>query len=115
GQGAQIGPQLDGVGLRGVARLVEDVLDPSRNVDAAFRYSSFVLANGDVIAGLPRREEGETVIVADSAGKEIPIPKPQIKRRVPSNLSLMPSNFNEILKPDELNDVIAFLLSSKGK
>lgn len=112
GMGAQIGPQLDGIGIRGVARLTEDVLDPSRNVDAAFRYSTFVLQNGDVIAGLPRHEEGQSLIVADSTGKEIPIAKSQIKRQVVSNLSLMPSNFGEILKPDEFNDLMSYLLSN---
>src|SRR5262249_7267621 len=32
GQGALIAPQLDGIGGRGVERLMEDVLDPNRNV-----------------------------------------------------------------------------------
>jgi hypothetical protein len=54
------------------------------------------------------------VIVADSTGKEIPIPKSQIKRQVPSNLSLMPSNFGEILKPEEFNDVMSYLLSNSA-
>ncbi len=112
GMGNQIGPQLDGIGIRGVAPLAEDVLDPSRNVDAAFRYSTFVLQNGDVIAGLPRHEEGQSLIVADSTGKEIPIARSQIKRQVVSNLSLMPSNFGEILKPDEFNDLMSYLLSN---
>ena len=67
------------------------------------------------IAGLPRREEGQTLIVADSTGKEIPIPKAQIKRQVPSNLSLMPSNFGEILKPDEFNDLMSYLLKHRRK
>src|SRR5205823_1098758 len=37
GQGKVIGPQLDGIGSRGLDRLIEDVLDPNRNVDPAFR------------------------------------------------------------------------------
>lgn len=36
-EGAKIGPQLDGIGIRGLDRLLEDVLDPNRNVDMAFR------------------------------------------------------------------------------
>lgn len=111
GQGAQIGPQLDGIGVRGAPRLAEDILDPSRNVDAAFRYSTFVLDGGDVIAGIPRREEGQTLVVADSTGKEVPIQKSKIRRRVESNLSLMPSNFGEILKQEDFNDLLSYLLS----
>ena len=112
-QGAQIGPQLDGIGNRGAPRLAEDILDPSRNVDAAFHYSTFQLDDGNVIAGIPRREEGQTLVVADSTGKEIAIQKSKIKRRVESNLSLMPSNFGEIVKEGDFDDLLSFLLSNK--
>jgi hypothetical protein len=38
-EGGKVAPNLDGVGIRGVDRLLEDVLDPNRNVDANFRAS----------------------------------------------------------------------------
>ena len=113
GQGAHVGPQLDGIGARGVPRLCEDVLDPSRNVDAAFRYSTFVLSDGNVIAGIPRKEEGQVLTVADSTGKEVAIDKTKITRRVESQLSLMPSNFGEVIPPADFNDLMAYLLSTK--
>jgi putative heme-binding domain-containing protein len=112
GHGAHVGPQLDGIGIRGVPRLCEDILDPSRNVDVAFRYSTFVMADGTVIAGIPRKEEGQTLTVADSTGKEIAIDKGKITRRVESKLSLMPSNFGEIIPPNDFNDLLAYLLST---
>src|SRR5581483_9846088 len=65
GQGALIGPQLDGIGQRGLERILEDVLDPNRNVDQAFRASLFVLDDGRVLSGLFRREEGTQVVIAD--------------------------------------------------
>lgn len=111
GIGAHVGPQLDGIGIRGVSRLAEDVLDPSRNVDAAFRYNTYVLDTGDVIAGIPRREEGDTITVADSTGKDVQIAKSKVKRMVQSNLSLMPSNFGEIIKPEDFNDLMSYLLA----
>jgi putative heme-binding domain-containing protein len=113
GQGAHVGPQLDGIGARGVPRLCEDILDPSRNVDAAFRYSTFVLSDGNVIAGIPRREEGATLTVADSTGKEVAIQKSQITRRVESTLSLMPSNFGEVIPESDFDDLLSYLLSAK--
>src|SRR5690606_16637289 len=63
GKGALIGPQLDGIGNRGLERLLEDVLAPNQNVDVAFRVSSFVMADGRVLSGLMRREEGKVLIV----------------------------------------------------
>ncbi|MDB5302544.1 MAG: Cytochrome c, partial [Phycisphaerales bacterium] len=111
GVGAHVGPQLDGMGVRGAARLCEDILDPSRNVDAAFRYSTYVLDSGDVVAGILRREEGDTLVVADAAGKEVTLQKSKIKRAVQSNLSLMPSNFGEIIKAEEFDDLVGYLLT----
>src|SRR5262249_5804068 len=43
GKGTKVGPQLDGVGARGLDRLLEDVLDPNRNVDPAFRATRLTL------------------------------------------------------------------------
>jgi len=115
GQGARIGPNLDGIGGRGVPRVVEDILDPSRNVDRAFRVTLFTMSDGDVQSGLFRREEGEMVVVADSTGKETSIPKKDIAERRESELSLMPDNFAQILAPKDFNDLLAFLVSKGPK
>jgi mono/diheme cytochrome c family protein len=48
GEGGLVGPQLDGIGGRGVERLSEDVLDPNRSVDHAFRTTLLVLKDDDV-------------------------------------------------------------------
>lgn len=115
GQGGNVGPQLDGIGLRGLERLCEDVLDPNRNVDRAFRNTLLALKDGDVTSGLFRREEGELLVLADSTGKEITVAKKDVKERRESDTSLMPENFGEILSPADFNHLIAFLLSKSGK
>jgi putative heme-binding domain-containing protein len=114
GEGKLVGPQLDGVGNRGIDRLVEDVLDPNRNVDPAFRYSNVTLKDTTLITGLQKREEGETLVFVDTTGKEITVPKGQIKSRAESKLSVMPNNFGEIIAPDDVNNLLAFLMQSKA-
>jgi putative heme-binding domain-containing protein len=109
GQGAVIGPALEGAGNRGVPRLVEDILDPSHNVDVAFRVTLFTLKDGDVQSGLVRRDEGEMVVIAGSNGKESSIAKKEIAARSQSKLSLMPDNFSQVLAPNDLNDLLAYL------
>ncbi len=113
--GNVIGPQLDGVGNRGLERLCEDVLDPNRSVDPAFRSTLLILKDGDVVSGLLRREETEMVVLADSTGKEVSIPKKQIQERRQSETSLMPENFGEIISPEDFNSLMAFLLSKSSK
>ena len=110
GNGNVVGPQLDGIGHRGLERLCEDILDPNRNVDLAFRTTLLVLKDGDIVSGLFRREAGETFILADSAGKEISVSKKQIQERRESETSLMPDNFGEIISPEDFNHLMAYLL-----
>jgi putative heme-binding domain-containing protein len=111
GNGALIGPQLDGIGGRGLERILEDTLDPNRNVDVNFRTHIIVLKEGDVLSGLFRREEGELLVLADSTGKEITVPKKEIESRRESETSLMPANFADIIPEKEFQDLMAFLLS----
>lgn len=114
-RGGNVGPQLDGIGYRGLERLCEDVLNPNRNVDRVFRYSILTLKSGDVLTGLFRREEGQQVVYVDGSGKEFTISKPEIAERRDSESSLMPENFSDLLKPDEFANLMAFLLSQRGK
>lgn len=111
--GNVVGPQLDGIGNRGLERLLEDVLDPNRNVDRAFRTHVIVLKDGDVVSGLPRREEGELLILADSLGKEVSVKKSDIESRRESETSLMPENFSDLIPPADFQKLMAFLLSKR--
>jgi putative heme-binding domain-containing protein len=70
GKGGKVGPNLDGIGARGPERLLEDILDPNRNVDAAFRARVLQLKDGTSKSGLMLRVEGEVVVMADDQGKE---------------------------------------------
>ena len=111
GQGAKIGPQLDGVGLRGLDRVLEDVLDPSRNVDQTFRVTSLALKDGRVTSGLLLREEGEVLVLADAQGKEVRVPKDSVEERTQAPLSPMPANFNEQITGEDFDRLLAYLLS----
>ncbi len=109
GQGNKVGPQLDGIGARGHERLLEDIIDPNRNVDAAFRPVIVTKKDGDQVTGLKLREEGKLVVLADSQGKEMKISSDEISETRPSSLSLMPTNLVEVIKESDLFDLLAFL------
>jgi len=113
GKGAKIGPQLDGVGLRGLDRVIEDVLDPSRNVDQMFRLTTLALKDGQVVSGLLLREEGEILVLADAQGKEVRVSKTSVEERGLSQLSPMPANFSEQISEPDFYRLLAYLLSQK--
>jgi putative heme-binding domain-containing protein len=115
GEGAKVGPQLDGIGNRGLDRLLEDILDPSRNVDQAMRSTTLYLKDTRTVSGLLLREEGAVIVMADAQGKEVRVPKADVEDRKVSLLSPMPANLPEVIQEKDFHDLMAFLLQQRAK
>jgi len=109
GTGAVVGPQLDGVLSRANERLIEDILMPDRNVDAAFRTTSFLMDDGRVIVGMVQAEDDKEIKLADQTGKILQIDIDGIETRIESSRSLMPSNFAETLTAADLANLFFFM------
>lgn len=92
-------------------RVIEDILDPNRNVDAAFRATTLVLDTGEVLSGLYQREEGGRLVLVDVEGKEFRVAPDDLLQREESELSLMPDNVGELLSEQEFFDLLAYVLA----
>ncbi|MCP4786928.1 MAG: c-type cytochrome [Fuerstiella sp.] len=110
-KGKKVGPNLDGIGKRGLDRLVEDILDPNRNVDVAFRSTTVLTTAGKVVSGLSKGIDGARLIVVNSKGEEISIPQDEIEEQIISRRSPMPGNISEIVNEQQFRDLLAWLLS----
>ncbi len=113
-EGAKVGPQLDGIGIRGLERLLEDTLDPSRNVDAAFKSTTLQLLDGRNPTGLVR-EDGAVYVLIDNLGKENRIAVKDVDKVLKSNLSAMPANVDAIIPESDYYHLLAYLLSQRPK
>jgi putative heme-binding domain-containing protein len=113
GAGGRIGPGLDGIGARGVERLLEDVLDPNRNVDEAFWLTMVQTTDGQVIAGLAGEEVGGELLLTDMVGQPLRVKVDLIKEKTVTRLSLMPPNMVDQLVGTELNDLLSYLMGLK--
>ncbi|MBA4062256.1 MAG: dehydrogenase [Isosphaera sp.] len=114
-QGGKIAPQLDGIGVRGLERLLEDTLDPNRNVDLAFRARVITTKDEKTVTGLMLRVEGEVLVVADGEGKEVRVPTAEIAANRETMLSPMPANFGDVIPEAEFAHLAAYLLSQRPK
>ena len=114
GEGKKVGPNLDGIGNRGLERMAEDILLPNRNVDVAFRATTIITKAGKVHTGLEQRTEGAQTILIDLTGKEIAIPKAEIDERLRSARSPMPENLGEMMSDEEFRNLLAWLLSVRS-
>jgi len=113
GDGNKIGPELDGIGVRGLDRILEDVLDPNRNVDQTFRALQVETKDGRTLTGLKLRDEGEALVMADAQGKELRIAKADIDAETVLPNSPMPANVADILNEIEFRHLVAFLLQQR--
>ena len=113
GEGTKVGPDLDGIGFRGLERLLEDTLDPNRNVDPAFRATIVITDDGLTHTGLALRDEGMVLILVDAEGKEQRIEHGTIEERFDSPLSPMPTVALDVVTEREYYDLISFLLSQQ--
>jgi putative membrane-bound dehydrogenase-like protein len=114
GEGGLIGPQLDGIGARGPARLCEDILDPNRNVDAHFHLHMLTLKDGSTFAGFLKAELGQIQLLADATGKEHRIAKKDIAKTEVTPISLMPPTFGQTLDEATFIDLLGYLLHEKA-
>lgn len=112
--GGTLGPSLDGSSARTVARLVEDILDPSRNIDPAFRLTSLTLKSGETKSGLNHRPGAAQHTLTDPAtGQDLAVPAAAVAGVSTSPVSAMPAAFETLLQPGELLDVIEYLRSAR--
>lgn len=117
GEGTKIGPELDGIGVRGPSRIMEDLLDPSRNVDQAFRTTTLVTTEGVPLSGLVVREEGKILVIVDNTGKEQRVASDDIEpnTRKIAPLSPMPANVRDAVSEEDFYHLLGYLLDQQPK
>lgn len=114
-QGGTVGPALDAIGTRGVERLLEDILAPSRNIAPEFRAGLVTLTDGRTLFGRVVRRDARAIVLVDSQGKESRFAADDVEQMRPSAISIMPGNAGESIKESDFNDLISFLLNQRGE
>jgi putative heme-binding domain-containing protein len=112
--GKNLGPGLDGIGVRGLDRLLEDILNPSQNVDQSFRTVMVATDDGQIFSGFGLREEDAHLILHDNEGKPRRLPLEEVTDRRTSTLSPMPSGAIEQIPEPDFYDLLAYLLSQRS-
>ena len=115
GRGVQVGPNLDGVGNRGLDRLLSDILVPNENVDASFRASLISTVDGRVLNGFARKSNADSVHVTlvDAQGKSMLIRRDEIEAQKLTTVSPMPANFHETISESDFGDLLGYLLDNR--
>jgi len=110
GSGGEIGPDLTGAGRKDIDYLLGNIIDPSAEVNKDFQITTFKLLDGRVLNGVVVAETEQTLAV-QTADARLTFPKGDVDGRVKSPLSLMPDGLLQPLTPDQVRDLIAYLMS----
>ena len=111
GEGGALGPDLTGSGRHDLSYLLENIVDPSAVVDAAYYLNVIELKDGRVLSGIVGAQSERTLTLR-AVGQETVIDKQDIKARKIMPLSLMPDGLLQAFTPEQQRDLLAYLMGN---
>ncbi len=115
GEGGAVGPDLTGAGGRfGPGDLLEATLEPSRTVSDQYQRVTVRKLDGDVVTGLIVNLSGNVLHISTDMFRPSQITKVDtrhVESMEPSAVSAMPAGLLDLLTRDEIDDLLAYILS----
>jgi putative heme-binding domain-containing protein len=116
GEGGSVGPDLTGIARRqSAAELLRSILLPSDAIADEYATHEIVTSAGTIVTGRIEREDETAIVIRPQSqelmGETVRVLKSEVvsRRRLP--LSNMPTGIVNVLKREELLDLLAYLLS----
>ena len=110
--GGAVGPDLSFVGTSRTREFIlESILDPSKVITSGYETLMILTKNRKFITGIKKNEDESGFYLIDKGGKELHVPMEKIKKFKTQKISTMPGNFKDLLKVQEIVDLLAYLTS----
>ncbi|MBI3415939.1 MAG: VCBS repeat-containing protein [Verrucomicrobia bacterium] len=109
GEGFEVGPDLGTVADKPLAVLLTAILDPNQAIEARYLSYSASTKNGREVSGIVVAETPGSVTLRSAGGSDETILRNDLKEFSGSGLSLMPEGLENVLKPQDMADLIAYL------
>jgi putative membrane-bound dehydrogenase-like protein len=111
-EGVEVGPDLATLTDKSPESLLIAILDPNRAFET--KYAAFTVAtvDGRVLSGLIANESASALTLRRQEGKDDVLLRSDIEEMAASGQSLMPEGLEKDLKPRDLADLIAYLVST---
>jgi putative heme-binding domain-containing protein len=114
-EGGGIGPDISGAGNRySVKDLLENIVEPSKVISDQYDSQQLDLADGSTLVGrIVGEENGELLVMANPflPDDKTKVKVADVKSRKTYPLSMMPPGLINSLNPDELKNLLAYILS----
>lgn len=114
GAGADVGPDLSKIGMKyDAARILDNVLNPSREIDPKFVVHLAVMADGRLESGLLVEQSDATVVLKDKKGELVRLPAGEIDELARQQQSMMPDLLLRDMTAEQVADLLAYLSGLK--
>jgi putative heme-binding domain-containing protein len=113
GEGRPTGPDLSNLVHRDYASVLKDIMAPSATLNPDYLGYTVQLKDGTSRTGFVTREGNGDVKFTDAGGVAELIPRERVGEIQPMAKSLMPEGLLDALNPDELRDLMTFLLTDR--
>ncbi|MEW6305163.1 MAG: PVC-type heme-binding CxxCH protein [Verrucomicrobiota bacterium] len=111
-QGNDVGPNLATVRAWSVEQLLTNILDPNREVSPNYVEYLIELKDGQTVSGLIATETANSLTLKRADGAQETVLRQNIAQMSSSGLSLMPEGLEATVTPQQMADLIAFVLSA---
>ena len=116
GEGLGYGPELTDVGVRrGSSRLRETLQNPAKTIPEDFLFVEAITNSGQAIRGIRLKEDTFSIQVKDQQGRFHSFRKSELRNLKKLRGETPMPLYGSALSPAELDDLINFLASQKGK
>ncbi len=115
GRGGHMGPELTRIGVqRTLEFLREALLDPSKEILPGWATITVTRRDGTKLTGVERGFDNFSAQLMDVAGNYYSFFRSDVASIEREERSLMPDDYGRRLKPAEVDDLLAFLVSLRG-
>ena len=116
GAGGFLGPDLSGYGQTTSAQAILDtILSANRIVPAGYRSGAVTTRDGNRFEGVIRNEDNFSLQLQAKDGTFRFFRQSDVKSVEHPTQSLMPTNYRDRLSPDELNDLVNYLVNGNAR
>jgi putative membrane-bound dehydrogenase-like protein len=109
GQGHHVGPDLSGIAGRAPDALLNDIIDPNREVTPEFTMLSVATRAGQIVSGILVEETSTTLKLRRAEGAEETLLRSEIEEVRSTGKSLMTEGLEQNINIEDMADLIAFL------
>ncbi|MCI0537345.1 MAG: c-type cytochrome [Verrucomicrobiales bacterium] len=111
GEGSEVGPDLGTVADKPLGTFLVAMLDPNQAVETKYVSYTATTRGGREVSGIIANETPETIAIRSPGGAEEVLARSDIQALASSKLSLMPEGLENVLAPQDMADLIAFIRS----